>query len=203
MVIIWHWAANHREQSEGIALTAWTFSNITKSGIAVPANSEIIVEYLLDHPELSPVEVSSYHQAFEASRDRLRFDHQMSSEEYKQAVVIPVWKKKQQDKPQPSEIDLILKELFESRGFRDSLTNRAPCHRYPQEHAIDDCSLENLSHLIDTVIKYPGLELSDQAIDALPSREFRKYVEQEFKRRQAKQPPKSSDKPPASIGRTG
>jgi hypothetical protein len=120
----------------------------------------------------------------------------MSAEEYKRAVVIPAWKKKQQDKPQPSEIDLTLKELFESRGFRDPVKNRAAVNQYVREHNLEDYSLENLAHAIETLSDHLGLELSEAAIEEMPSHLYKKHVEQEFKGWQAKQPePKPSERP--------
>jgi hypothetical protein len=187
------------EKSNRAVDAALAFMAAEPAFIAIPENSRIIVEYFENHPELSPTEIAHYQQAFHACRDRLRFEHQMSASEYKNVVVIPAWKKKQQDKPQPNEIDLMLKELFEARGFRDSLSNRAKVGRYMKDRNIDEYSpdyLENLGHAIETVSEYPGLEPSDAAIAAMPSHEYRKIVEREFKERQAKQPqPKSSERP--------
>jgi len=89
----------------------------------------------------------------------------------------------------------MLKDLFETRGHRDSMKNRAAVDRYMREHKIDDYSLENLGHAIETVADYPGLEPSDAAIAKMPSHEYRKIVEREFKELQEKSPPKPSTKP--------
>ncbi len=164
--------------------------------IAIPENSKAIVEYLENHPELPPIEIASYQQAFRACHDRLRFEHQMSAEEFKRAVVIPAWQKKQQDKPKLSEIDVTLKDLFESRGFRDSLKNRAAVNQYLRENNVEDFSLENLSRAVETLGDCLTLELSDAAIEQMPSDIYRKHIEQEFRERQAKQPtPQPSERP--------
>jgi hypothetical protein len=173
---------------------ALAFIAETPAFIALPENSKVIVQYLEAHPELNPVEISSYRQAFSACRDRLRFEHQMSAEEFKTAVVIPAWQKKQHEKPKPSDTDVMLKDLFESRGYADSVTNRAAINQYMREHGLD-VSLENLAHAIESVIEYPGLEPSEAAIAAMPSFEYRKIVEREFKEQQAKRAPTNSDKP--------
>jgi hypothetical protein len=173
---------------------ALAFMAETPAFIAIPGNSKIIVEYLQSHPELDPTEVNSYRQAFSASREHLRFEHQMSSAEFLQAVVVPAFQKRQREKPKPSEIDVVLKEIFESRGFADSIKNRATLNQYVREHDLD-YSLENLGHAIETVSEHPGLEPSDAAIAAMPSHEYRKIVEQEFRERESKRPPKANEKP--------
>ncbi|MGC2197484.1 MAG: hypothetical protein WA628_22615 [Terriglobales bacterium] len=177
---------------------ALAFMEAEPAFIAIPDNSKIIVGYLEQHPELSPVEVSSYRQAFSACRDRLRFEHQMSAQEFKEAVVIPAWQKKQQDKPIPSETDVMLKQLFESRGFRDSVKNRAKVGRYMKDHDIDDYSpdyLGNLGRAVETLGDCLALELSDAAIEQMPSHIYKKHVEQEFREREEKRPVKTSEKP--------
>jgi len=118
------------EKSRLAVDAAVAFMDSEPAFIALPENSKVIVEYLQNHPELEPTEIASYQQAFRACHDRLRFEHQMSADEFKRAVVIPAWQKRQQDKPKPSEIDVTLKELFESHGFRDSLKNRAAVNQY-------------------------------------------------------------------------
>jgi len=164
--------------------------------IAIPSNSKIIVEYLQNHPELEPTEINSYHQAFRACHDSLRFEHQMSAEEFKQAVVIPAWQKRQRDKPKPSEVDVMLKEIFESRGFRDSVKNRAAVNQYLREQNIEDFSLEDLGRAVETLGDCLTLELSEDAIERMPSHIYKKVVEQEFRDRQAKQPqPQPSERP--------
>jgi len=183
------------EKSSLAVDAALAFMAAEPTFVAIPGNSEIIVEYIEAHPELDPTAVGTYQQAFVACRDRLRFEHQMSAEEYKNAVVIPVWKKRQQQKPQPNEIDSMLKDLFESHGCRDTLANRAKVDRYMREYGIFDYSLENLNHAIQTVAEHPGLEASDAAIAAMPSSELKKYIEREFKELQSKNPPKPSTKP--------
>jgi hypothetical protein len=183
------------EKTELAVNAALAFIAAETKFVAIPSNSEIIVEYIETHPELNPTAVSTYHQAFEACRDRLRFEHQMSAEEYKNAVVIPVWKKKRQQKPQPSETDALLKDIFQSHGFRDCLSNRAKVDRYMKDHGIDDYSLENLSHAIQTVAEHPGLEPSDAAITAMPSSELKTYIEREYKEQQANQKRLESTKP--------
>src|SRR5258707_11679213 len=90
----------------------------------------------------------------------------------------------------------MLKNVFESHGFRDSLSNRAKVDRYMKDHEITDYSLENIGHAIQTVSEYPGLNPSDEAIAKMPSHEYRKIVEREFKELQAKNPPK-----PRAAGR--
>jgi hypothetical protein len=187
------------EKSNRAVDAALAFMAAEPAFIAIPENSPIIVEYFENHPELSPTEIAHYQQAFHACRDRLRFEHQMSAQEYKTAVVLPIFQRRQQEKPQPSETDILLKEIFEAHGFRDSLSNRAKVGRYMKDHNIDDFSpnyLEHLGHAIETVSEYPGLEPSDAAIAVMPSDTYRKYVEQEFRERQAKQPqPKPSERP--------
>jgi hypothetical protein len=187
------------EKSKLALDAALAFMAAEPTFIAIPDNSKVMVEYFENHPELQPTEITSYQQAFRACRDRLRFEHQMSAAEFKQAVVITAWRKRQEPKPQPSETDVMLKELFESHGFRDSLSNRAKVGRYMKDHEIDNYSpdyLENLGHAIETLSEYPGLEPSDAAIAAMPSHEYRKIIEREFKERQEKQPqPKSSERP--------
>ena len=64
-----------------------------------------------------------------------------------------------------------------------------------KEHGIVDYSLENLPHAIETVSEFPGLELSDAAIAAMPSNELKKYIEREFKEQQMKQQPHETNKP--------
>jgi hypothetical protein len=164
--------------------------------IAIPENSKVIVEYLENHPELQPTEIVSYQQAFRACRDRLRFEHQMSAEEFKQAVVIPACQKRQHDKPKPSEIDVMLKELFESHGFRDSVKNRAAVNQYMRDHDVEDFSLSNLAKAVEALGDCLALELSDAAIEQMPSHIYKKVVEQEFLGRQQKQPqPQPSERP--------
>jgi hypothetical protein len=183
------------EKSKLAVIAALEFMARKPEFIALPQNSKVIVAYLESHPELDPTAVGSYEQAFAACRDSLRFEHQMSAEEFKRAVVIPAWQKRQQDKPKPSEIDVMLKEIFESRGFADCLSNRAKVDRYMKDHNIDDYSLENLGHAIETLSEYPGLEPSEAAIAAMSSREYRKIVEREFRENEAKRPSKAIDKP--------
>jgi len=93
----------------------------------------------------------------------------------------PVWNKKRQEKPQLSETDVMLKELFESHGFSDTLTNRAKVDRYRKDHGLTDYSLETIGHAIDTVAEHLGLEPSDEAIAKMSSHAYRKIVEREFK----------------------
>jgi hypothetical protein len=163
--------------------------------IAIPQNSKVIVQYLESHPELDPTAVASYEQAFTACHDRLRFEHQMSAEEFKHAVVIPAFQK-QKNKPKPSEIDVMLKDLFESRGFRDSLKNRAAVNQYLRENNVEDFSLEDLSRAVETLGDCLTLELSDKAIEEMPSHIYKKHVEQEFRERQQKQPqPQPGERP--------
>jgi len=181
------------EKSKLAVIAALEFMSRKPEFIPLPQNSKTIVAYLENHPELDPTAVASYEQAFAACRDSLRFEHQMSAEEFKHAVVIPAWQKAQ-IKPQPSETDVMLKELFESRGFSDCVKNRATLNQYMREHNLD-YSMENLGHAIETVSEYAGLELSDAAIAAMPSHEHRKIVEREFKEQQAKHPPTTSGKP--------
>jgi hypothetical protein len=182
------------EKSRLAVIAALEFMTRKPEFIAIPENSKVIVQYLESHSELDPTAVASYEQAFAACRYRLRFEHQMSAEEFKTVVVIPAFQKKQQDRPQPSEVDLMLKDLFESRGLADCVKNRAAINQYMREHAID-VSLESLAHAIESVSEYPGLEPSDAAIAAMPSHEYRKVVEREFHERQSKRPPTTSDKP--------
>jgi hypothetical protein len=182
------------EKSKLAVIAALEFMAWKPEFIAIPENSKVIVQYLGSHPELDPTAVASYEQAFAACRDRLRFEHQMSAEEFKRAVVIPAFQKKQQHRPQPSEVDLMLKDLFESRGFADSIKNRATLNQYMREHDLD-YSLGNLGHAIETVSEHPGLEPSDAAIAVMPSHEYRKIVEQEFRERESKRPPKANEKP--------
>lgn len=188
------------EEKSKLALdAALEFMKSEPAFVPTSDNSKVIVEYFESHPEISPMTVSSYRQAFAACRDRLRFEHQMSALEYRNAVVIPAWRKQQQEKPQPNEIDLMLKEVFEAHGFRDSLSNRAKVGRYMKDHDIDDYSpdyLEHLGHAIETVSEHPGLEPSDAAIASMTSHEYRKIVEREFKERQANHAqPRPSDRP--------
>jgi hypothetical protein len=183
------------EQRELAVDAALAFMAAEPTFIAIPENSRLIVEYIEAHAELDPTTVSTYRQAFHASRARLRFEHHMSGDEYRQKVVIPVFQKRQREKPKLSETDALLKDIFESHKFRDSLSNRAKVDRYMREHGIVDYSPENLSHAINTVAEHPGLEPSDAAITAMPSSELKKYIEREFKEQQAKNPPKTSDKP--------
>jgi hypothetical protein len=183
-----------QERNELAVDAALAFMAETPAFIATPGNSKIIVEYLQNHPELDPTEVNSYRQAFSASREHLRFEHQMSAAEFLQAVVVPAFQKRQHEKPKPSEIDVMLKEIFESRGFADSVKNRAAINQYMREHGLD-VSLENLAHAIESVSEYQGLEPSDAAIAAMPSHEYRKIVEREFREQQEKRPPTTSAKP--------
>jgi hypothetical protein len=182
------------EKSKLALDAALAFMAAEPTFIAIPENSKAIVEYLENHPELLPTEIASYQQAFRACHDRLRFEHQMSAEEFKHAVVIPAFQKKRHNKPQPSDTDVMLKEIFESRGFADSVKNRATLNQYMREHDLD-YSMDNLGHAIETVSEHPGLEPSDAAIAAMPSHEYRKVVEKEFREREAKNPPKATDKP--------
>ncbi len=187
---------NDEEKRNELAVNAaLQFIESEPAFIPIPENSKVIVEYLQNHSELLPTEIASYQQAFRACQDRLRFEHQMSAEEFKTAVVIPAWQKKQHDKPQPSQIDLTLKELFESHGFRDSLSNRAKVDRYMKDHNIEDYSLENLAHAVETLGDCLVLELSDAAIEQMPSHIYKKVIEQEFKEREANRPPATSEKP--------
>ena len=164
--------------------------------IAIPDNSKVIVDYLANHPDLDPTAISSYQQAFRICHDRLRFEHQMSADEFKKAVVIPAWKRQHQQKVQPSKIDLTLKDLFESRGFRDSLKNRAAVNQYLREQAVEDFSLENLAHAVESLGDCLVLELSDAAIEQMPSDTYKKHVEREFRDRLAKLPePQPSERP--------
>jgi hypothetical protein len=181
------------EKSKLAVIAALEFMGRKPEFIAIPENSKVIVAYLENHPELDPTAVASYEQAFAACRDSLRFEHQMSAEEFKRAVVIPAWQKAQ-IKPQPSDVDLFLKKLFEERGFRDSVKNRAAVSEYMREHGLD-YSEENLARVIQTLSEYPDLEPSDAAIAAMPSHEYKKIVEREFKEHQAKHPPTTSGKP--------
>jgi len=183
------------EKSRLAVDAALAFMAAEPAFIAIPTNSKVIVEYLESHPELEPIETASYHQAFRECHDRLRFEHQMSAEEFKQAVVIPTFRKQQQ-KPQPSKSDLTLKDLFESRGFRDSVKNRAAVNQYLRENNVEDYSLENLSRAVETLGNCLALELSDAAIEHMPSHIYKKVVEQEFRERQQKQPqPQPSERP--------
>jgi hypothetical protein len=119
----------------------------------------------------------------------------MSAEEFKRAVVIPAFQK-QKNKPKPSEIDVMLKDLFESRGFRDSLKNRAAVNQYLRENNVVDFSLEDLSRAVETLGDCLTLELSDKAIEEMPSHIYKKHVEQEFRERQQKQPqPQPGERP--------
>ena len=184
------------EKSRLAVDAALRFMESEPAFIAIPENSKVVVQYLEDHPELEPTAISSYQQAFQACRDRLRLEHNLSADEYRRVVVIPAWRKRQEPKPQPSEIDLMLKELFESRGFRDSLKNRAAVNQYLRENAVDDVSLEILSRAVETLGDCLALELSDAAIEHMPSHIYRKVVEQEFRERQQKQPqPQPSERP--------
>jgi hypothetical protein len=184
------------EKSKLAVIAALEFMAWKPEFIAIPENSKVIVQYLGSHPELDPTAVASYEQAFAACRDRLRFEHQMSAEEFKHAVVIPAFQKKQQDRPQPSEVDLMLKDLFESRGFADSLKNRAAVNQYLRENNVEDFSLEDLSRAVETLGDCLTLELSDKAIEEMPSHIYKKHVEQEFRERQQKQPqPQPGERP--------
>jgi hypothetical protein len=64
-----------------------------------------------------------------------------------------------------------------------------------KDHGLTDHSLEIIGHAIETVAEHPGLEPSDEAIAKMPSHEYRKIVERDFKELQAKNPPKTSTKP--------
>jgi hypothetical protein len=183
------------EQRNKLAVeAALAFMTAEPAFVAIPENSKVIVEYLESHPELNPVEMNSYQQAFRACRDRLRFEHQMTSSEFLKAVVVPAWRKQQQ-KPRPSDVDVFLKRLFEGRGIGDSTRNRALVSQYMREHNLD-YSEENLTRVIETLSEYPGLEPSDDAIEKMPSSEYKKIVEKQFREWQAEQPqPKPSERP--------
>jgi len=182
------------EKSKLAVIAALEFMAAEPAFIATEENSAVIVEYLQQHFELDPCDIRSYHHAFAACRSRLRLEHQMSSEEYRRSVVVPAWRKQQQ-KPQPSDVDLFLKKLFEERGFRDSVKNRAAVSEYMREHDLD-YSEENLGRVLQTLSEYPGLEPSDDAIEKMPSSEYRKILEKQFREWQAEQPqPKPSQRP--------
>jgi hypothetical protein len=88
-----------------------------------------------------------------------------------------------------------LKKLFEERGFRDSVKNRAAVSEYMREHGLD-YSEENLARVIQTLSEYPGLEPSDDAIEKMPSSEYKRIVEKQFREWQAEQPqPNKSERP--------
>ena len=65
-----------------------------------------------------------------------------------------------------------------------------------RENNVEDFSLENPAHAVETLGDCLVLELSDAAIEQMPSHLYKKYVEQEFRERQSKQPqPKPSERP--------
>jgi len=60
---------NEDEKSTLAVDAALAFMAANPTFVAIPENSTVIVEYIETHPELDPVAVSTYQQAFVACRD--------------------------------------------------------------------------------------------------------------------------------------
>jgi hypothetical protein len=96
-------------------------------------------------------------------------------------------------RPELSEADTILRQLFEDQGWADSNENKAVVGRWMNKRGLDD-SPANLSTAI--LACESSLAPSEKALDDMPSDEYRKaVVEPEFRKRQATQPRRESGQP--------
>jgi len=100
-------------------------------------------------------------------------------------------------KPVLSETDAILKSLFESAGFADSLKNRATIGKWMDARGLL-YSRGNLTQAIDAC--EAGLEPSEAAIESMSGDEYKaRIVDPRFREWQAKQPKPEPSRFPLGV----
>ena len=191
----------------------------------VPENWEVMRSALeeLHNAGYDMRATTTYETAFENCRDRLQLQEtapatalsydelsmeQLAALSPKELDRVPdrvlrklaSWEATQRMKPQPSDTDLMLKELFQSHGLADSAFNKAKVAKFMDEHGLD-YSLENLTSVIQQLRDHPpGLEVSDAVVENLDSETYKNVVViPEWKEQQAKQPKPEPSRVPIGV----
>ena len=180
------------------------------SYIACPENCRVLmaeIQKLIDEEQVDSGNVATYEKAFlrcwqdlklrEAAKPKS--PEEMTMEEI--AALSPAeqdrlpgpilrrfanWELQQRmRKPVLTEVDAILKTLFENNGFADSIRNRATVGKWMDERGLM-YSGENLTRAIEAC--EAGLEPSEAAIESMSGDEYKKrIVDPKFHEWQAKQ----------------
>ena len=180
---------------------AVAFTELHPEYIVCAENSAVIMQWLLENPDVDRSSVSAYQQAFEAVRGSLRLreaepvpeppldPERMSSEDYKNLIVIPEFS--QRNKP----LDPLVRDFFAShKHIRMCSHNWSTIIDWLYDRQLEP-SQANLHTAAEACWVSPGLEVSDKYLDSLPSEELKKLAEAEFREMHANDPAPQSIKP--------
>jgi hypothetical protein len=180
---------------------AVAFTELHPEYIVCAENSALILQWLLENPDLDKASVSAYERAFEAMRGSLKLrkpepvpepapdPEKMDSETFKQKILIPEFS--QRNKP----LDPLVRDFFTShKHIKMCSHNWSTIIDWLYARQLEP-SQANLHTAAEACWNSPGLQVSDSYLESLPSSELKKIAEAEFRQMHANDPAPQSMKP--------